>query len=442
MIWVYGLVSVWIAWVWVDYFRLIDIYEKESLKYVLLIFVLGGLSVFVVFGLNDLLFSRLSFELNGQFLNDFLYYSLRVGAVEELAKLLPFVLFYFLFRAQLDEPIDYLFYGCASALGFAAVENTLYFSSYGAHIIHSRAILSTVGHMMWTGIICYGIVQYKFLHKKRDLLGLFGYFALAAFGHGFFNFWLAYAPFQGNGVWVTLAYFLLTISLFAGMLNNSINNSAFFTYHKVIHASRVSRRLFIHYGIILLAQFLILAYTSSIGHALVNLHLELWFPGIVVAITILRLSRFTLIKDSWDPLPLEFPFVYQMRSKAGHTMIGIRGNAFEDVLADGYFRQSFWLYSLSPRQPVFRTKRRVYTVSRHFLSEDEPAYRAKIYHAADPEQFTYYLLVAKSYGARYRGEYPIVGIYEILKPMDEVRQPDDHFKLLGWGYVVKEPVQG
>lgn len=438
MIFVYTLVSIWIAWVWVDYFRLIDIYEKESLKYALLIFILGGLSVFVVFGLNDLLFRQFSFELKGELVNDFLYYSLRVGAIEELAKFLPFIVFYFFFRKQLDEPIDYLFYGCTSALGFAAVENTLYFSSVGAHIIHSRAILSTVGHMMWTGIICYGIIRYKFLHKKRDLLGLAGYFAIAAFGHGFFNFWLAFAPFQGNGLWVTLAYFLITISMFAGILNNSINNSAFFTYHKVIHSSRVSQRLFIHYGIILLAQFLILAYSTSIHAAFYNLHKEIWFPGIIVMITILRLSRFTLIKNSWEPLPFEFPVVLNMFSKEGKTKFGVRGKAFEDVLADDYFNKSFWLYSLSHRDPVFTTKRLAYTVSRHFLSEDEPAYKTKIFPPENPEQFTNYLIVAKSYGAKYRGEYPIVGIYEILKPIDDVRQPDKNFKFLGWGYVVKE----
>lgn len=440
VIFIYALVALWIAWVWVDYFRLIDIYEREHLRYALFIFVLGGASVFLVFGLDFLLLRHLSFELNGQAVNDFLYYTLQVGAVEELAKILPFVIFYFLFGKQLNEPIDYLFYGCTSALGFAAVENALYFDKFGAHIISSRAILSTVGHMMWTGIICYGIIRYKFLHMRRDLLAIGGYFALAALGHGFFNFWLAYAPFQGNGYLVTLAYFLVSISLFAGMLNNAINNSAFFTYHHVIHSSHVARRLFIHLGIVFLAQFAVLFFTTDAAEAVYNLRSQIIFPGLIVMIVIFRLSRFTLIKNSWEPLPLEFPFEFYKRGKEGRTFLGVRGNAFDDVLAMGYFEKPFRLHPLSAKGSHFKKPYTVQLTSKHFLSEDEPAYQARLQTDGSPAPFDPVLLVAKSSGSTFRGAYPIVGIYQILNPItaDEARQPDEKFRFLEWGYVVRD----
>ena len=33
MIILYSIIAIYIAWIWVDYFRLIDIFEKEDLKY-------------------------------------------------------------------------------------------------------------------------------------------------------------------------------------------------------------------------------------------------------------------------------------------------------------------------------------------------------------------------------------------------------------------------
>lgn len=439
MIFIYALIALWIAWVWVDYFRLIDIYEREHLKYALLVFVLGGCSVVVVFWLDGLLFSDIVFRPNGNAVNDFMFYTLRVGAIEELAKFLPFLVFYTFFKNQVNEPIDILFYGCTSALGFAAVENTLYFSGHGASIISARAILSTVGHMMWTGIICYGIIRYKYLHKRRDLFAILGYFALAALGHGFFNFWLSYGPFQGNGYLVTLAYFLISISLFAGMLNNAVNNSAFFTYHKVIHAPHVARRLFIHYGIIFFLQFVVLGFTEGFDGALVNLTAQIYFPGIIVAITLFRLSRFTLIKNSWEPLPFQFPFQFYKRGKHGITFIGVQGNPFDDVLADGYYQREVLLYPLSPNKGWLRTPQKVYIASKHFLSEDEPAYKTEIPFPSDASKHLPAILVSKSSGATYYGKYPIVGIYTISKPFspDDTRLPDENFEFLQWGYVVR-----
>ncbi|MEM9053499.1 MAG: hypothetical protein AAGC47_15700, partial [Bacteroidota bacterium] len=64
MIFLYAFVALWISWVWVDYFRLLDIYEPESLKYVLIMFMLGCCSVFVVFGFDELGISQFFGEMN------------------------------------------------------------------------------------------------------------------------------------------------------------------------------------------------------------------------------------------------------------------------------------------------------------------------------------------------------------------------------------------
>src|SRR5690606_36837152 len=121
----YILIAFFIAWVWIDYYRLIDIYEKEHLKYILFTFFFGGLSAFLVLNLEQYFFGYFNFELSGNWFNDFMYSTFRIGLVEEVAKAIPFVITLFLFGKQLNEPIDFIAFICISALGFAAVENIL-----------------------------------------------------------------------------------------------------------------------------------------------------------------------------------------------------------------------------------------------------------------------------------------------------------------------------
>ncbi|MES2589880.1 MAG: hypothetical protein V4622_12955 [Bacteroidota bacterium] len=48
MLFLYIFISIFIAWIWVDYFRLIDIYEKDKLKFIIPTFILGGASVYII----------------------------------------------------------------------------------------------------------------------------------------------------------------------------------------------------------------------------------------------------------------------------------------------------------------------------------------------------------------------------------------------------------
>jgi RsiW-degrading membrane proteinase PrsW (M82 family) len=188
MIIIYIIIAIFIAWIWVDYYRLIDIYESESLKYFILTFFLGCASVLIVIGLNRYILDKFPFELNGDFVNDFLYSVFRIGLVEEFAKTIPFLIVYFLFRKQFNEPIDYLAFICIAALGFSAAENVQYFRMHGPYIINSRAILATVGHMFDTSLIAYGIIRYKY-YSKKSIIGLLAFIFLAALSHGFYDFW-------------------------------------------------------------------------------------------------------------------------------------------------------------------------------------------------------------------------------------------------------------
>ena len=122
---IYVAFAVYIAWIWVDYFRLIDIYEQENLKHFLLIFLLGGLSVFITFGLASITYEPFGISENGNPLNDLLFSIFCIGAIEEFSKLVPFLLILVFNRKLLNEPIDYVAFISVSALGFSAAENVL-----------------------------------------------------------------------------------------------------------------------------------------------------------------------------------------------------------------------------------------------------------------------------------------------------------------------------
>ena len=443
MIILYSLIAIFIAWIWVDYFRLIDIYEKESLVYFIITFILGGASVYIVFGLSDLIDSIYVFELNGDFLNDFLYSTFHIGAIEEFAKLIPFVIVYYLFRDQFNEPIDYLVFICISALGFSAVENEMYFYRHGPYIINGRAILSTVEHMFDTALIAYGIILYKFFSRKLSILVIFLFFFLASLSHGFYDFWLIYEDTSQWGIAITVLYFLITISLFAVILNNAINNSSFFTYKKVIDSNKVMWRLLSYYGVVFLIQFIFMLFLHGIDYALIDFLGSLLTTGFIVFITSVRLSRFKLIKDRWHKLKIELPFsIHSGDSYAiSGTLLSVRikGDPFNEAYISTFFKEYFHLKPLSLSSTKYLGKPRIsYIEEKLFLKNDRTCFIAKIFHDTESGEYDRVLLKPKVNGVTMQNElHPIVAILKIDRSEDI---NSDNFnskklKFLEWGVI-------
>ena len=105
----------------------------------------------------------------------------RVGLVEEIAKLLPFLLFALRHR-EFKGPMDGIVYAVAVALGFATVENALYARSFGDDVILYRAFTSTLAHVAFSGLWGYAF------GVGRGALGAFG---AATALHGAFDLLLS-----------------------------------------------------------------------------------------------------------------------------------------------------------------------------------------------------------------------------------------------------------
>ena len=351
----YSLISIFIAWIWVDYFRLIDIHNKNSLFHAVAAFLLGGSSVFVVFGVHAYALDNGGLSINGNLFNDLAFAIVQVGMLEEFSKIAAFGVFFLFFRNHLKEPIDYLMYVSICALGFSAVEHVLYFNQNGPEIINGRAILSTVGHMFDTSIIAYGLILFRFKPENHSILTVLLCFLLASLAHGIYDFFLMYPPLEQVGWIFTVLYFLITISVFSVILNNSINNSPYFSYKEIIDSSFVFRRLFSYYAVIFLAQFLLTLLDHTLEWSLFSLVWSVVFSGTIIILTIGRLSRFNLIKGRWEKIKLEFPFKFN--SDQSRSRISIKGENYNEAHINPFMETYFYLKPISPQSRYLQSRR-------------------------------------------------------------------------------------
>ena len=116
----------------------------------------------------------------------FAYSTLAIGPIEELAKMLPFVLIVIRFR-EFDEPIDGIIYASFIALGYAAVENVMYLQYLSPLEAAARGFAAPVVHILFASIWGFTI---GCAHLRGDslLLGILKGFVMASICHGLYDF--------------------------------------------------------------------------------------------------------------------------------------------------------------------------------------------------------------------------------------------------------------
>lgn len=258
----YILFSFCISFLWFVFFRALDIFEPEKGKSLFILFLLSCGSTYLVFPISDFL-TQLGFYLDGTFLNDFVYCTIRIGLVEEVAKVLPFLLV-LRFSKDINEPFDYLLYAAVSALGFAFIENVMYLERTNMMSLTGRAFYSTVAHIFDSSIIgyCLAIAHYK---KTSGILAFFKGLALAALAHGFYDFWLISEGYKFFVI--TIAFFLLSIHLLTLMVNNLINISPYYKPERRLRAARYKFYLTTCLMLLCIGGFLFVLLMSGKGAA-------------------------------------------------------------------------------------------------------------------------------------------------------------------------------
>ncbi len=116
----------------------------------------------------------------------FAYAILVIGVIEELAKMIPFLLLVIHFK-EFDEPIDGIIYGSFIALGFATVENIQYLQFVTSLESWARGFAGPVIHIVFASIWGYYIGR-AYLCRRSLGRTILAALACTAIMHGIYDF--------------------------------------------------------------------------------------------------------------------------------------------------------------------------------------------------------------------------------------------------------------
>ncbi len=236
-----------LSFAWLLFVRRFDRARPEPPWLVVTTFALGGLSV-VPAGLAEMGCAALTpwldpsvMTLGGQLWAlpvAIAVFSIVVGMAEEGSKLLG-AWSLAMHRREFDEPVDGIIYGCAAALGFAAVENVKYFAlgRMSGVVVAVRSFVTVPAHMFFGAIWGYALGR-RLVSKKTSVIG---FFLLAALAHGTFD-----AILSTDGMQLAAALLMVVLAFgFVAMLRSALRHGAIAPrrFGTDLHAPPLTERL-------------------------------------------------------------------------------------------------------------------------------------------------------------------------------------------------------
>jgi RsiW-degrading membrane proteinase PrsW (M82 family) len=182
---------------WAGYHYHKDRHLPEPLSHLLAAFLLGGVAywlgklMYVGLGYLDLRYDAFLLADSDRFL--LLRYALfAIGPIEELAKLIPFLLLVWRLP-EFDEPIDGIIYASFIALGFAAVENYFYLPLVTSTEALARGFAGPVVHIVFASIWGYYVGR-ACLEGRRLIPAIIVALAATAVLHGLYDYLVIAMP--------------------------------------------------------------------------------------------------------------------------------------------------------------------------------------------------------------------------------------------------------
>ena len=175
---------------WIGYAYYHDRIEPEPLVMAAFSYFLGFLAGWLCLHAYDILLPALGIPadpgpIQGLNLDFFLYCIVVVGLVEELFKLLPFLLV--MRFSDFNDEMDGIFYASACALGFASYENVHYLPGLAGFALFGRAFASPLSHSVFASVWGH-LAGVAYIRKKKLLPPVLKGLGLAALLHGLFDF--------------------------------------------------------------------------------------------------------------------------------------------------------------------------------------------------------------------------------------------------------------
>jgi len=308
---------------WTIYLRKLDIFEVEKWQHIIITVILGMVFSLITYPLSDFDNLIFGFKLNGGLINDFLYSVIGIGAIEEFVKIIPLLLM-LRFTKAVNEPFDYIKYASLSALGFAFIENLIYFDENSLQIMHGRALTSVVSHMFDSSIIAYGLILNKYKRRRNRALNFIAFFTLASLAHGFYDFWLINKSASAFSIF-TAIFLLVSMFIWNSFKNNALNHSVFFDEDKSLDNKKLQDYLLYSLTGVLLFEYIALTLKFSPAVANHELISSLYSGTYLIMFLSGNLGNFSLSKGEWKPINY---FTLEKRESLVGTEIKI--NRFTD----------------------------------------------------------------------------------------------------------------
>ena len=182
-------------WAWYHDHK--DRHLPEPVGHLAIAFALGaasywlGMLMYEGLGLVGLRFD--AFQLAETDRTALLFYALfAIGPIEELAKLLPFLVVILRF-SEFDEPIDGIIYASFIALGFSAVENYHYLDFVSGVEALARGFAGPVVHIVFASIWGYYIGR-AYLQRRHLAATVVVSLVATAILHGLFDYLVIAVP--------------------------------------------------------------------------------------------------------------------------------------------------------------------------------------------------------------------------------------------------------
>lgn len=410
--------------VWLYYLRNLDVFEPEHWADILLVFGMGLFTPQLVYLTNSLFFDELFYQHPRTHLEVLFHSVVVIGFVEEYSKFIPVIIIFLFKRKIINEPIDILIYSSASAIGFAAYENVMYFQIYGSELILWRSLLCVMGHMADTALLGYGLALFIYRKQKNKWFTLFKYFVFAAIAHGIYDFFLITELDSPIGFLLSIGCYLVMIEMWSVMVNNCLNNSPYYSIDIKVNPSQIKKVLWVGFSLIIFNYLSALAYNDRLSESIFSLT----GFGMILLIVNNRISKFVIIKDKWKPVYPAFPFKINLSERDGY--LAMRGYPLEYFELTKLLGKKVVVLSVIPTTMLKRKQQKhgykfTGTLEKMIEFEDDVlGYILKLDEEKDNklvDVFEKLLLVPKQYGQKTSFEYPIVSIHKIPENFDKVK---------------------
>lgn len=432
------LAALLMAFVWAAFLRKTDIFRPEKWYKILVAFLFGCTTPFLVLLIN----ATGTVYSESRIVQQFIFCTVNIGLVEESCKFLGFLLFYIIFRKWFDEEINFLIYGSTIALGFATVENCMYFFKYGIYLVYIRGLMSTYIHMGCTSIITsmFGVG----IRKKGFFIPVYliGGLIIASVFHGVFDAILFINIPLFSQIFSALV-FLVVIELWSQTSNNFLNRSHYYQKNIAIDRNTLQRFLIVAFILAGAIQLVGLIIAEGFYDGLIANFILLAEELILTIILVTRIARHTVIPGYWKPIYPLLPFKLKIDpiipgSSNSRTFLGfkIRGDEFNEYPFTTRVNKLSQLL-------VFRDKRfdekenyQCWILDKVFIGKKKELFylcELTTNRFKDPGVHpTHFLIKPKLSGAKRFKGYPIVGIITLSTTVNIENIDIHHASFLRW----------